>query len=826
MNDKRVPRWISALAVLALATAANAALSSPLPAAPVRTATTAVAGRPLWPGDVALNTEPGNQGIGGLVGPGIAAVADDAGGTIFVWEDDAFGQIRAQRVDSDGTAQWVAGGVVVAPVPTFQSVPRAVSDGHGGVIVAWIDDRNGLCGPGDFANCNVTVQRLDASGQAQWAAGGVAVSPVDAAHSSSGISNEGTTGIGLGADGLGGAVVAWEDSRAVCCTFWAQRIDAAGSLRWGSEGIQISPDPTIVLGPVTPPPVVVGDGAGGALIGWLDVQVDPLTQVPSEVFQRVSADGQPQFASAIAALEIANEQYSVVDDGAGGAIVAAQVLSQSGDHSTDVQAQRIDLDGSLPWGAHGVPVVVVPDRQQQVQAAPDGAGGALITWLDFRNTPDGFAADIYVQRIDASGTPLWALNGIPVAAGLSGLRLPLVVGDGSGGAIVAWQDCRNLITPLEQYTCDFGRDLYAQHVSATGTPLWPANGIAVTTAAFNQGVDYGSQNVPSVAMVSDGAGGAILGWPDGRATPCPLSVGLPECDVYAQRVSDQFGPPATADIGVTLSVAPTPATSGSPVKFTAVVTNHGPDVAQSVNLTNFIASFSQLVSIDASQGACGLDSLCGLGRLDVGASATVTYVVTAEQAGAVNDTVAVYAAETEPNAANNRATTGVPIAADFTLSVAPASRSVSSGESATYAISASAIGGGGFDGPLVYSCSNLPAHTTCSFINNSANGPNASATLGIATGVRSVALTSAPLVSFGSLLPLALVRRRRGSAAASGALAVLSVVAALTLAACGGGGGTDGGGPIAITPSGTYTVTVTANNQGLSRSTQLTLTVR
>ena len=47
----------------------------------------------------------------------------------------------------------------------------------------------------------------------------------------------------------------------------------------------------------------------------------------------------------------------------------------------------------------------------------DGAGGAIIVWADERwGTAD---VDIYAQRIDGSGSPLWAANGAPVCTASS-----------------------------------------------------------------------------------------------------------------------------------------------------------------------------------------------------------------------------------------------------------------------------------------------------------------------------------------------------------------------------------------------------------------------
>jgi hypothetical protein len=51
---------------------------------------------------------------------------------------------------------------------------------------------------------------------------------------------------------------------------------------------------------------------------------------------------------------------------------------------------------------------------------------------------------------------------------------PVIVADGSGGAILAWEDNRS-----------GNYDIYAQHVLASGEPdaAWPVDGLPVCTAA-------------------------------------------------------------------------------------------------------------------------------------------------------------------------------------------------------------------------------------------------------------------------------------------------------------------------------------------------------
>lgn len=70
---------------------------------------------------------------------------DEARGVIIAWTELTGGSyvIRAQRVDSLGSAVWTPGGVTVRSLPSYSSSPYIVSDGNHGAIMVWEDDRNG-----------------------------------------------------------------------------------------------------------------------------------------------------------------------------------------------------------------------------------------------------------------------------------------------------------------------------------------------------------------------------------------------------------------------------------------------------------------------------------------------------------------------------------------------------------------------------------------------------------------------------------------------------------------------------------------------------------
>ena len=172
------------------------------------------------------------------------------------------------------------------------------------------------------------------------------------------------------------------------------------------------------------------------------------------------------------------------------------------------------------WNTNGNAAAVAAFAQVSAQMAPDGAGGVIVVWEDYRT--DGVNADVYAQRFDASGAPLWGGGaGVVVSAAAFGQQAPVICSNGSGGAIIAWQDVRG----GSEY------DIYAQALDASGTRLWtPADGVLICGAMGSQTLEV---------ITPDAVGGAIIAWRDVRSGF--LS------DVYAQRVSGGGVPRWTPD---------------------------------------------------------------------------------------------------------------------------------------------------------------------------------------------------------------------------------------------------------------------------------------
>ncbi len=209
------------------------------------------------------------------------------------------------------------------------------------------------------------------------------------------------------------------------------------------------------------------------------------------------ADGNSLASGALGAIRSA-----VVPDGFGGAIV---VWRDFRNFNADIYVQRIDGSGNLIWGPFGTPVVTLSGTQDYPAVLTDGLGGAIVTWHDARSGNN----DIYAQHFAANGLPMWTVNGIPICVQPGSQLFPQIASDGNGGAVITWMDVR-----AGSY------DIYAQRVTSAGAIQWLANGLLICNAA-------GDQYNP--VIIADGVGFTIISWFDYRSG---------NEDIYVQRVNN------------------------------------------------------------------------------------------------------------------------------------------------------------------------------------------------------------------------------------------------------------------------------------------------
>ena len=321
------------------------------------------------------------------------------------------------------------------------------------------------------------------------------------------------------ADGSGGAIIVWSAGKGAR----VQRIDSQGNRLWGSEGRQIYSYSKHPVGPLA-----AGDDKGGAILAWTD-ENPTSEEIPQWgiYVQRLDAEGNvvwPEGGISISAgpfdvnhsqVEMITESLiGLINDGASGAILLWYNEIQTGDSwKTTMHAQRINADGGCLWGEQGIQICGTSPDPRWAKLISDGSGGAVVVWEDNRG-PD---TDIYAQRISSDGRLLWPDTGIPVANASNAQLSPQIVSDGLGNFIVVWIQSPG----LSYHVGD--ADIYAHKINSNGESLWSdGKGVPVCTAA-------GSQEHPQVA--SDGSGGCIVVWHDTRNRP--------NRDAYAQRLNSE-----------------------------------------------------------------------------------------------------------------------------------------------------------------------------------------------------------------------------------------------------------------------------------------------
>ncbi|MBE0643400.1 MAG: choice-of-anchor D domain-containing protein [Bacteroidetes bacterium] len=411
-------------------------------------------------------------------------ISDGKGGAIICWHDQRATQnyydVYAQRIDKDGFVRWTVNGVVVSAALYSQSKPDMVSDDAGGAIIAWTDNRNG--------DNDIYVQRIDSSGKVLWTPDGVAVT-ADTSNQAD---------VKITTDGKHGAIVTWNAGTGGFppgSKIYAQRIDANGTLRWNT--------PTLVSGTLrfANAPTIASDGKGGAFIAYA-YYPRPEYDVYA---QRVDSNGAVLWENkgvGIATGSGSQDSPILVADGAGNAFLGYSDWGAGSIATLNLVVLKKDGTQAAAFRATST-----SGGQLNGQLSNIGVGLLGVAWDDGRVAGK---RRVFAQIIDTTGKKYWAADGVAVSSRAGDQVAPYVISDGNGGVIVAWED----------KTGGLKSDIYAQRLSDAGATLWPGTGAPVCTAANIRQFPW---------MISDGHNGAIVTWEDYRPS-------FSNAEVYASRI--------------------------------------------------------------------------------------------------------------------------------------------------------------------------------------------------------------------------------------------------------------------------------------------------
>ena len=413
-------------------------------------------------------------------------VSDGSGGAIITWEDtrNVHFDIYAQRIDAHGNVLWTKDGVPICTAPENQTKPKIISDDAGGAIITWQDIRGGK------SNSDVYAQHINAEGKLLWTENGIPICTEVNSQNSPCITT----------DGDGGVIIIWQDLRTNYADLFAQRINKTGELLWTENGV-----PVCLSSGAQGAPIAVNDGTGGAIVVWQDFR-----RSYADIYaQRIDGSGKILWEKGGVALctALGHESFPVIiNNGAEGAIVA-WVDTRNGNN--DIFIQQIDGNGAIQWLENGIPVCTASGNQNYPVITSDGAGGAILAWWDMRIGE----FNIYTQHIELTGNATWIIDGLPVCAERGIQNCVCIVGDGVGGATLAWNDNRASMF-----------DIYTQRIDPKCLIKWNNNGTAVSIASDTQCFPV---------MVNDRSGGVIIVWQDSRHKD------ISYWDIYAQKINSQ-----------------------------------------------------------------------------------------------------------------------------------------------------------------------------------------------------------------------------------------------------------------------------------------------
>lgn len=332
--------------------------------------------------------------------------------------------VKIQHLDANGTAVWGDTGISVTAIQSING--RLLEDGSGGVFICWSD-----------LNHRVVVQHLDGAGNALWSPNGVTVVTSLIPQSQ-----------WMVPDGSGGVVLVWTDFRASNGDLYAQRVNAGGVILWQPNGVPLCTEPS---GQALTS--ACSDGAGGAIVSWTDQR----TGLYKVYAQRVTGSGTRAWSPdgvAVCTADSAQASTRIASDGANGAFVSWWDYRFGPNFRSFLQ--RVNAAGNRVWADTGVPVALVPGPSQ-AELLPDGAHGVIACWSDWRTVSNYYLADVYAQRFDAGGAPLWGPNDVLVS-GAPGNQAGAALVGAPGGAIVAFTDRRGSTI-----------DVYAQAIMSDGS---------------------------------------------------------------------------------------------------------------------------------------------------------------------------------------------------------------------------------------------------------------------------------------------------------------------------------------------------------------------
>ncbi|MBK8131124.1 MAG: hypothetical protein IPK53_20160 [bacterium] len=423
---------------------------------------------------------------------GITADTDGQGGLIVGWNDNRDGgNVYAAKITNAGTLPWGGvGGRVVCDFTARQLGLKLCPDfTTGGAFFAWQDERNG-------SSNDLYIQRFNGAGAAQWAEDGIPL--CTAADDQRGVRVTPSFNGGV----QDGWLTCWQDVRVNGSVeeVFAQKLNLSGVPQWTENGVRICGDAAGGgLGATRDNSRLTSDLQGGGLYVWDDTRLDPGNILQYDTYMaHLNASGSHVCNACGVAIRTAENQQQEA------------LLRMSGDGS-DVFVIYADFyRGSRTLSVAQASIAnCAIERTQEAIFGLDGDatnptnihmfwGNVAFVWEDNRGV--NFGKQVYYQVLDTTYAPTFAhipANGAPIApVSAGGSRFdqsrPYVCTDGNNGFYCSFE---NLTEGVKQ--------IRIQQVGWNGQLQCDLAGTVVSAAAVDQ---------QDAQVAPDGQGGVYVVW--------------------------------------------------------------------------------------------------------------------------------------------------------------------------------------------------------------------------------------------------------------------------------------------------------------------------
>lgn len=415
-----------------------------------------------------------------LLPENLSATSTHDGFLLAAWSED-LGEsgsiVRCNRISMSGTPFWEKG----PSLRPDMNKPWAelsgmvlMTNANGEHFLVWEDRRNHSQSP------DLYMQKLNIKGEPQWGPDGLPLCTASGMQSLPVLTD----------DGVGGMIIAWEDSRlGLDDNIFAQRVNGNGRLLWGREGI-----PVCTAFRSQGQLQIVSDAREGAIICWVDGRNLELSGFDIYI-QRLNERGEPQWgADGKPFIELRGLQTapSMVTDGEGGAYVAW--MDNRADFS-NIYLQRINAYGFHAWDYGGVRVSPAESHQRNPELIRTYVDDLYLAWEDARQ---GEGNDkIYIQTFTSTGIPMWSISGKMVCNTQGAQTRPMMVADVGGNLWLTWLDAR--------YHALMDICLMVQHFDDDGSPLWEVGGQQLASRLGE---------LSRIGLSCDDQGNAYYFWPE------------------------------------------------------------------------------------------------------------------------------------------------------------------------------------------------------------------------------------------------------------------------------------------------------------------------